>query len=304
MLFAGLFGRWMAIVGITRFRFLAPLATFALLHPAPGGITPQEASAQLKAATADALKQFKSEVQLAKNLFQIDLQLYEATLEGGGSLTDATDDFFVSLGELQAKVLFAAGGAMGVIRTAAKQALSDLAAGSPLQGEFPKDFYWGAGGTLDKSKAEIKKQLDQLYKSLAGRFKKTAKVLEKRGATWSLDLRAPAYTIDAFFDESVSTANVSVFSMDILLALNRSEFLEDGVLWIGGTSFYSLLGIDVSVAGAGDETETITVFPTQATGRWAAKLDDGGTRFKKGNYIVFANADDETFGAGSVVSFR
>jgi hypothetical protein len=215
----------------------------------------------------------------------------------------ATSTFFTGCKTLQASVNGAANQAMAAIVSGAVGALTSLANGAPLEGAFPKDFYSGTGGAFDKARRDVKSQVEKLYKPVESRLKKTINLLGKDGAVLTAALRPPAYTEDYFFWEDSSSASILQFGLDIILAVNRSGFTEDGRVWLGGAAQGGVDEVTATVVGAINESNSVSAIPVN--GRWAAALTDNGTLFRKGNYIAFVKAESDAGGIGDAVfSFR
>jgi hypothetical protein len=278
-----------ALTALARVALLTlPFLPFAV-PPTRGGTTPQEAAAAFKADATAAVKTLKSQLQLAKKAFLVDLDHYEDAVDSGGNILDETTSFAVDVDDFQHAVQFAANTAFHAVVDAGAAALDGLAGGSPLDGVFPKDLSTGAGGAFDKARKDIRSQVDQLYKSLAGRLKKTVTVLKKNGAGLTIEVKPPACVTDGYFSDLSNFTNNLLFSMDVLIAVNRTDLAEDGTVWLGGTNTNPSIDIDASVTG--DEQDSTLVTPSNVTGRWNATLTDGGTRFKKGNYAVLARPE-------------
>jgi hypothetical protein len=292
-----------AIAGLSRFTLLTFLAAPVLLSPARGGITPQEATAQLKASASAAVKTLKSQLQVAKKAFLADLQLYETSVDLGASVATETDTFFTECTNLQAAVNNAANQAMEAIGDGAVGALMNLSNGAPLDGVFPKDFYYGTGGAFDKARRDVRSAVEKLYKPLANRLHKTVKVLEKNGATLTVELRPPLYLDEYFFAENKFSFFGNRFGLDTIVAVNRNELDEDGRAWLGGTAYPSTNELSVTVVGGLNQDDNMSVMPVAE--RWTAALTDSGTLFRKGNYVASVKgADDVGRGDGATFSFR
>jgi hypothetical protein len=263
-------------------------------------VTPKEATDQFKAAVTTAVKKLKSDLQLAKKALQSDLQIYEDAVNSGAIIADETGNVFQELVEFQGSVQNAASATATAVEEAGNAALAALADGAPLTSSYPKDFSWGTGGALDKARKDVKTQIDQLYKSMGIRIRKTVKTLAKNGATLSLELRPPAFVQNFYFTDQAHLHQGNVFSLDIILAVNRPELAEDGLIWLGGAA--TNIFVDVVVSATGPESESMTVSPSAVTSRWEGALTQSGTRFKKGNYLVLGRSENDVYAAGGTLS--
>ena len=294
--------RLTAIVDLSRFKSLALFAAVAFLRPAPGGITPQEATAQFKASAAAAVKTLKGELQGAKTAFLEDVQAYETSIDLGVSVETATSTLFEGCKSLQAEVNSAADQAMTSIVDAAVAALLSLSNGAPLEGAFPKDFYSGTGGAFDKARRDVRSNVEKLYKSLANRLKKTVNLLGKSAAVLTIELRPPLFLEEWYFAETSPSTFTIRFGLDIILAVNRSGLAEDGRVWLGGAAYSGVDQVTVLVVGAIDESDSATVAPD--LDRWNVTLTDNGSLFRKGNYMATVLADGAGGVGATTFSFR
>jgi hypothetical protein len=218
----------------------------------------------------------------------------------GLDVLEQTGNFIPECTAFQKSVQDTTNGAMAEIIEGAVDALDALSSGLPLNGGFPKDFYSGAGGALDKARSDVKRQVDQLYKSISGRLRKTVKVLEQNDASLTVDLRPPRYHDDHRFSEDGSAVFINRYGLDLVVAVNRTALAEDGRLWTGGTA-YSALG-EVSVLVTGPESDSGTAPVSSA--RWALFLTDAGSFFVNGNYSLSVTAESDIGGVGVPFSFR
>jgi hypothetical protein len=292
-----------AIVGLSRFTRLTLLAAPALLRPAPGGITPKEATAQFKASAAAAILDMKDHFKISKQNFLEAFQLFEDSIDNGDSVFNAAPQLFSDCANLQGGIYKNASDAMKAIAAGAGAALGSLSNGTPLDGAFPKDFYAGTGGAYDKARRDVRSQVEKFYKSIEGRRKKVVKSAEKNGAGLTLELRVPNYTDDYTFWESASVTHANRFGIDTLVAANHLGVEQDGRVWVGGSSGSTIQDVTCAIFGAVNELDSSTASPVN--GRWELTFFDGGTFFRRGNFIVNVVADSDSAGIGGVnFSFR
>jgi hypothetical protein len=295
-----------ALAAPARVKLLTIVAAALALHPAPVvfptplDISPAQAASALKSAASAALKQLKADLQVAKQTFLSDVAAYEAGVQEGLDIATQTGELFTKCAVFQLAVQDAANDSLLTIVGVAKNKLSELANGAMLDGTYPKDFYFGSGGTLDKARRDVKTHLDKLYKSLAGRLHKTAGVLQKFGVTLTLELGPPRYIDDYSISEGSIAAPLDRFGFDIVLAVNHSAVAEDGRVWIGGAAYSDIPEISVNIFGLDFETATAT----PSAGRWSVALTDGGTLLKKGNYVTTIKGAGDAGTIGSLFSLR
>jgi hypothetical protein len=275
---------------------LFPLA----LRPAPVEVTPEQATAAFKSVIAASIKSLRSELTTAKQAFLFDISAYETGAQQGLDIVTHTSNFFSECAAFQKSVQDATNVAMGEIIEGAVDNLDALSNGLPLDGVYPKDFYSGSGGALDKARRDVKLNVERLYKSVANRLRKTATLLGKEGVALTIELRPPRYLDDHRFTEDLSSVFINRFGVDFVLAINRPNLLEDGRVWIGGAAYSSVDDVTVSVSGTESDSATV---PT-SSGRWAVHLTDGGTNFLKGNYTANIEAEIDVAGTGVAFSFR
>jgi hypothetical protein len=287
-----------AIVGLSRFTLLALLAAPAVLHPAPGGITPQEATALFKASAGAAMKELKDGLKITKQNFIEAFQAFEDSIDNGDSVFSAAVQLFDDCANNQGGVYDKATDAIDAIATGAGSALGSLANGTPLDGAFPKDFYAGTGGAYDKARRDVRTQVEKLYKSLEGRRKKIVKYAEKNGAALTVELRVPNYVDDYSFWDGAAASHANRFGLDIVVAVNHIGVEQDGRVWIGGSAESEIEDISGTVFGAVNEMDSGSTSPV--SGRWDLTVFDGGTFFRRGNYIVNVRAEADGAAIGGV----
>jgi hypothetical protein len=277
---------------------LLPFAPAAA--PPRGGLTELQAISQFKAAIAVELQSLRSQLQISKKIFFALIAEYEFSVNFGLDVETQTSWFYLDCSDFQLGVQDAANAASQAIASAGAAALSGLANGTPLQGVYPKDFYSGGGGALDKALRDVKANVVKLYKPIANRLRKTVTVLEKKGAALTVEIRPPVILEDCRILEGVSTFDSDRLGLDIIVAVNRSEIAEDGRVWLAGSAYPGLSDIDVLISGP----ELDTGVSTAPDGRWSVSLTDAGTFFVKGNYVAHVRAGTDDVAAGGRFSFR
>jgi hypothetical protein len=263
-------------------------------------VTPAAPNPQFKTAIASALTQLKGTLLVAKKAFFDDLAAYESALKGGAAVETETASLYTAAAALQTSVRNAGNQAMQDVVLAATNILDDLDDMAPLNGDYPDDFCWGAGGQLDKARDAVRKEVDKLYVPIAARLKKTTKSALDAGGALTVLLRPPVVVYDFSLGPGFASFNTDRMGLDLLIAVNRTAVAEDGRAWIAGVSANSFAQIHVSIGGR--ESDFVDVAPV--SGRWAVTANDGGTFFKKGNYLVHVVGDTDTTSVGATFSVR
>jgi hypothetical protein len=296
----------MPILSISRAAAISPaICKFFLIVALPfaapaGGISPKQATSQLNSEINAAMRVFKDEMKLAKEALQDDIKTYEDAIKQGLSVSVWTDNFFDDCNSYQTLVRVAGSQAISDIASAASAALVALSNGVPLEGEYPKDFYNGSGGSYDKAREKIRSEIEKQNDFFVKKFQKTANVVHNNGASLTVVMTPPQVGLDITFSEDTVTAFSLPVTLDLLVSVNRRDVLQDGRVWVAGiaSGFVATVNVDV----AGPEADSDGAAP--AGGRWSLLLDDAGTLFQKGNYIVRAYGDADESVATSSFSFR
>lgn len=295
--------RWTSIVGFSRLALVALLTASATLRPAPGGVTPKEASALFKASAATAIHGLKADLKNLKENLLDSFQSFEVKLKSGVDVITAAAQLKNDCVGIQFNLHSRTSEAVDAIATGAAAALGSLANGTPLDGAFPKDLQAGTGGAYDKALREVRKLVESFYKPFEGRRKRAVQVAEKHGAALTVELRVPNYVDDYSFWDASFAVHANRLGLDMLVAVNRIGFAQDGRLWISGSSQSGIANVTGTVFGAENELDSGTTAPV--SGRWELSFTDGGSLFKRGNYIVNVQAVGDTAGIGGFsFSFR
>jgi hypothetical protein len=257
-------------------------------------------TAAFKAAVNPILAKLQEEVQGAKKLFMADIQAFEVAIKGGLPASANAQVLFDACVALQTSVASAGNTALGEIFQAAQDALAALAGGAPLNGVYPDDFYSGTGGQWDKARDSVKSKVEKIYPPLQGRLRKAASLAAGKGISLTLRLTPPALQQNWFVSEDDGTNFTNQFVIDTIVSVNRTALPEDGEVWVAGVGAAYFGTITVRVLGPEDDTVTTTA----ANFRWSAHANQGGTLFKKGNYLVNVRLDITSPGDVAVFSIR
>lgn len=281
-------------------KFLAAAVALFAFEPRPGGISPEEATALLKESVAKARKKLQSDLKEVRAGFSTVIQEFESTFGKSqsileqGLVDDATLGPLVSaIHALQGEVSTVSNYAVKRIVEGAADALADLG-----NAPTPKDFVRGSGGILDKSLADVDRAIQELYGHVRSRLKRTVGFLAKKGLVASIDVRAPG-------NHSVANSTgIHTFRNDIavdwILAVNDAGSSEGGRVYAGGQVEAFVDQVTVQISGAETETEAVNV----ASNRWDVHSSDGGSGFRRGNYVLEVRIPADLFGAAAAFSIR
>jgi hypothetical protein len=257
-------------------------------------------TAAFKAAVNPILATLQEQLQSAKKLFMADIQAFEVAIKGGLPAAANAQVLFDACVALQTSVAGAGNTALSEIFSAAQGALAALSGGTPLNGVYPDDFYSGTGGQWDKARDAVKSKVEKIYAPLQGRLRKTTSLAAGKGISLTLRLTPPVLQHDWFVSEDDGTAYNNQFAIDTIVSVNRTALPEDGEVWGAGVGAIYFGTITFRILGPEDDTVTTTA----ANFRWSAHANQGGTLFKKGNYLVNVRLDITSPGDVAVFSIR
>ncbi|HEX5010402.1 MAG TPA: hypothetical protein VFY71_08365 [Planctomycetota bacterium] len=251
----------------------AILALALLAVPAGAQLTGKQATAQLRAASKQTLKDAKAAFKDAHDAALEQIEAYEAALKADGF---AQDDAVALLGELNAFV--------GALQVAERAACSDFALAmldllvqvddfSVMQGEYPEDFQQGTGGVADELHAALAKEAEKASASVFKRLDKTAKLLEKEQDVLMTVVRRPLPPglLDVAVNQGavIAWADAPQLTIDLALTFSSSSVLGDGLAFLAGTGSEALTSVSASLQGL-----THVVLPDAATDRWSTVFGD------------------------------
>lgn len=174
-----------------------------------------------------------------------------------------------------------ANGAIEAIQLGAANLMAAMDAGGARE-NFPKDFYRGGGGLLDKALADVERAVATLYGPTRGRLRGLSQFLKKQGFGVQIELRAPELRLQSAPNASIVVNVNTQASIDWILAVNRLDSFEDGELHAGGTmNGFPNLAL-VECAGA----EGLTMEANTNTGHWHIHAPGGNEAFLTGNYAL------------------
>lgn len=283
-------------------KFLVAAVALFTFEPRPGGISPEEATALLKESVAKARKKLQSDLKEVRAGFSTVIQEFESTFGKSqsileqGLVDDATLAPLVSaIHALQGEVSTVSNYAVERIVERAADALADLG-----NAPTPKDFVRGSGRILDKALADVDRTIQELYGHVRSRLKRTVGFLAKKGLVASIDVRAPGYLHHSVANSTGIHTFRNDIAIDWILAVNDAGSSEGGRVYAGGQVEAFVDQVTVQISGAETESEAVDI----ASNRWDVHSNDGGSGFRRGNYVLEVRIPTDQFGAAAAFSIR
>jgi hypothetical protein len=276
----------------TSLRPLCAVLALALLAAAPAAqLTETQATSALKAALKERLKTIKSDVGTAIKVFELQLGAFEDAIKAENWSEALLEDIFTDANAMQATIAESVVDGGDLAQQDAAIVLGDLADGTPLAGHFPKDFYLGTGGHLDRFAADVNALLAKTYGKLGKRLAKTVKLAEKHGVAVTLSARPPARVTDtAIAENSLSFSDPLPLTADLAIAGGLLATENDNVLHVGGSGDGDAPTVTVELHGADTDEELAPV--DAGTRRWTTFFDDGGAGLTEGTFVAHGFSND------------
>ncbi len=261
---------------------LPVLLALLLAAPAQAQITPKQAAAQLKAATKQALKDFKAELGIAAGQAQGAIKLFELDIDE----LDASDDPVDALAEALVFHQASVRAAWAAAEQDAAQAAADVVAQLLDAGSAASDAAGpviGDGGALDDLRLALDAAARKACTKLGKRLEKSIKKAEA-GSLLDLRVRLDAPVPpppQAPGDGTVEVFDSDELAIDLLLAASREDQAGVVRVWASGTADPALGNVLFFYQGAG--------MPLQldpAGGRWTTGLDLGSDVLAAVNIVV------------------
>jgi hypothetical protein len=245
-----------------RASLLLAFAAF-VAHPAVAQTTEKEVVAQVKSAAKVQLKAFKQNMAAALSFMDANLTGIENLMnEDSDALTVGSQCASVSIVFMTAlNEDFEA--AKGFIEGTASLALTDLADGGELDGQFPKDCYLGVGGLLDTSRAQLVKAGLKARDAAIKRLRKTAGKAEKiANIGICFDLMFPTRVGASCINDGAGLGVAQGVTLDFVLSASDMDVLGDGLLAFGGATEASDVDVSVGYFVGIDNSDDDEITPT------------------------------------------
>jgi len=244
-----------------------------LAAPADAQLTGKQATAQLRAASKQTLKDARSSFKDAKDAALDQIEAYEEALAANGFVQDDAIELFGNLDAFLGALQGSLRGACSDFTESALDLLLQVDDFSVVQGDYPEDFQLGTGGVLDDLHAALAKEAEKASVAVFKRLDKTAGLLEKQQDVLMTVVRRPlaAGLLDFAVNHggASSYADAPQLTIDLALTFSSSSVLGDGLAFLAGTGSESLTSVAVSLPDL-----TNIVVPDPATDRWNTVFGD------------------------------